>query len=72
MKRLEAAAKEAAEELAAAAAQPLESSQRAVVRDLSVKVTSLTKECAQLKSERNIALVNSQPTWLFLIVQSLT
>ncbi|CAL8462495.1 g2028 [Coccomyxa elongata] len=56
VKRLEAAAKEAAEERAAAAAQPLECSQRAVVRDLSVKVTSLTKECAQLKSERDVAL----------------
>ena len=64
VKRLEAAARAAAEERAAAAAQPLECSQRAVVRDLSVKVASLTKECAQLKSERDVALVNSQPTWL--------
>ncbi|BDA46361.1 hypothetical protein COCOBI_08-4530 [Coccomyxa sp. Obi] len=56
VKRLEAAAREAAEERAAAAAQPLECSQRAVVRDLSVKVASLAKECAQIKSERDVAL----------------
>lgn len=47
------------DERAAAAAQPLESSQRAVIRDLSSKVTALLNETAQLKSERDRALVTS-------------
>lgn len=68
VKRLESAAKAAAEERVAAAAQPLECSQRAVVRDLSVKVASLTKECAQFKSERDVTLVTSQLTWLMATI----
>ena len=59
VKRLESAAKAAAEERAAAAAQPLESSQRAVVRDLSAKVAAMTKELAQIESERDVALVKT-------------
>jgi hypothetical protein len=59
VKQLESAAKAAAEERAAAAAQPLESSQRAVVRDLSAKVAAMTKELAQIKSERDVALVKT-------------
>lgn len=61
VKRLEAAAKVAAEERVAAAAQPLECSQRAVVRDLSARFSALTRESVQLKSERDVALVNTLP-----------
>ncbi len=61
VKRLESAAKAAAEERARAAAQPLECSQRAVVRDLSVKVAAMSKELAQIKSERDVALVSTDP-----------
>lgn len=61
VKRLESAAKAAAEERSRAAAQPLECSQRAVVRDLSVKVAAMSKELAQIKSERDVALVSTTP-----------
>ena len=61
MKRLRAVAKTATEkaskERALAAAQPLESSQRAVIRDLSLRVANLTRVNNQLKEERERAQV---------------
>ena len=61
LKRLRAVAKTTAEkaskEKAAAAAQPLESSQRAVIRDLSLRVANLTRGNNQLKEERERAQV---------------
>lgn len=44
-------------EKAAAAAQPLEASQRAVIRDLSLRVANLTRGNNQLKEERERAQV---------------
>lgn len=61
LKRLRAVAKTTAEkaskEKAAAAAQPLEASQRAVIRDLSLRVANLTRSNNQLKEERERAQV---------------
>lgn len=61
LKQLRAVAKTTAEkaskEKAAAAAQPLESSQRAVIRDLSLRVANLTRGNNQLKEERERAQV---------------
>ena len=61
MKRLRAIAKTTAEkaskERAIAAAQPLEASQRAVIRDLSLRVANLTRTNNQLKEERERAQV---------------
>ena len=61
MKRLRAVAKSTAEkaskEKAVAAAQPLEASQRAVIRDLSLRVANLTRTNNQLKEERERAQV---------------
>eukprot|EP00891_Asterochloris_glomerata_P000304 jgi/Astpho2/304/Aster-02189 len=58
-KRLRAAAKaaegKAARDKAAAAAQPLEASQRAVIRDLSLKVATLTRANNSLRDERTRA-----------------
>ncbi|DBA92530.1 TPA: hypothetical protein ACH3X1_002761 [Trebouxia sp. C0004] len=59
VKRLRAVAKNTAEkaskEKAIAAAQPLEASQRAVIRDLSLRVANLTRINNQLKEERERA-----------------
>ncbi|KAL0020086.1 hypothetical protein WJX79_009298 [Trebouxia sp. C0005] len=59
VKRLRAVAKSTAEkaskEKAVAAAQPLEASQRAVIRDLSLRVANLTRTNNQLKEERERA-----------------
>ena len=61
MKRLRAVAKSTAEkaskETAVAAAQPMEASQRAVIRDLSLRVANLTRINNQLKVERERAQV---------------
>ncbi len=61
VKRLRAVAKSTAEkaskEKAVAAAQPLEASQRAVIRDLSLRVANLTRINNQLKEERERAQV---------------
>ncbi len=61
MKRLRAVAKSTAEkaskEKAVAAAQPMEASQRAVIRDLSLRVANLTRINNQLKEERERAQV---------------
>lgn len=61
LKRLRALAKSTAEkaskEKASAAAQPLEASQRAVIRDLSLRVANLTRVNNQLKEERERAQV---------------
>ncbi|KAL3148684.1 hypothetical protein ABBQ38_014099 [Trebouxia sp. C0009 RCD-2024] len=57
--RLRAVAKSTAERVskdkASAAAQPLEASQRAVIRDLSLRVANLTRGNNQLKEERERA-----------------
>lgn len=59
--RLRAVAKSTAERVskdkASAAAQPLEASQRAVIRDLSLRVANLTRGNNQLKEERERAQV---------------
>ncbi|DBB14510.1 TPA: hypothetical protein ACH3X3_004792 [Trebouxia sp. C0006] len=59
VKRLRAVAKSTAEkaskEKAVAAAQPMEASQRAVIRDLSLRVANLTRINNQLKEERERA-----------------
>lgn len=61
LKRLRAVARTTAEkvskEKASAAAQPLEASQRAVIRDLSLRVANLTRGNNQLKEERERAQV---------------
>jgi len=61
VKRLRAVAKstadKASKEKAIAAAQPLEASQRAVIRDLSLRVANLTRINNQLKEERERAQV---------------
>ena len=61
LKRLRALAKTTAEkaskEKAAAAAHPLEASQRAVIRDLSLRVANLSRSNNQLKEERERAQV---------------
>ena len=51
-------AEKASKERAAAAAQPLEASQRAVIRDLSLRVANLTRLNNQLKEERERAQVS--------------
>lgn len=65
VKKLKVLAKSSAEkaskERAAAAAQPLESSQRAVIRDLSLRVANLTRLNNQLKEERERAQVGVTP-----------
>lgn len=65
VKRLRAAAKSAAEkdakDKADYAAVPLESSQRAVIRDLSLKVSNLTRTSNQLKAERDRGHVRLYP-----------
>jgi hypothetical protein len=61
VKKLAAAAKAAesrlCEERSAAVAQPLECSQRAVIRDLSAKLTVLSRDNAHLRGEHDRALV---------------
>ena len=61
LNRLRAVAKVTAEkvskERASAAAQPLEASQRAVIRDMSLRVANLTRSNNQLKEERERAQV---------------
>lgn len=51
-------AEKASKEKAEAAAQPMEASQRAVIRDLSLRVANLTRLNNQLKEERERAQVS--------------
>ena len=56
---MKATAEKASKERASAAAQPLESSQRAVFRYLSLRVANLSRANYQLKEERERAQVLS-------------
>lgn len=52
---MKSTAEKASKDKAEAAAQPMEASQRAVIRDLSLRVANLTRLNNQLKEERERA-----------------